>query len=166
VGYQRLIDEFKLPQQEVARLVGKDRSTVSNTLRLLRLPADVQAMIQRGEISEGHGRAVLGLQDPAAMTRFAREAVLAGWSVRDLEARVRGDRPESRPQRTIRRPRPDARNPAAEIRRIEEVLRARLQTDVRVTARRRGRGAVTVHYYSNEDLARLLELILGAPFDG
>lgn len=166
VGYQRLIDEFKLPQQEVARLVGKDRSTVSNTLRLLRLPADVQAMIQRGEISEGHGRAVLALQDPAAMTRFAREAVLAGWSVRDLEARVRGDRPEGRPQRTIRRPKPDARNPAAEIRRIEEVLRARLQTDVRVTARRRGRGAVTVHYYSNEDLARLLELILGAPFDG
>ena len=166
VGYQRLIDEFKLPQQEVARLVGKDRSTVSNTLRLLRLPADVQAMIQRGEISEGHGRAVLALQDPAAMTRFAREAVLAGWSVRDLEARVRGDRPEGRPQRTIRRSKPDARNPAGEIRRIEEVLRARLQTDVRVTARRRGRGAVTVHYYSNEDLARLLELILGAPFDG
>jgi ParB family chromosome partitioning protein len=167
LGYQRLMDEFKLPQQEVARLVGKDRSTVSNTLRLLRLPPDVQAMIQRKEISEGHGRAVLALQDPAAMTRLAREAVLAGWSVRDLEARVRGDRPDAgRPQRTIRRPKPDARNPAAEIRRIEEVLRARLQTDVRVTARRRGRGAVTVHYYSNDDLARLLELILGAPFDG
>jgi ParB family chromosome partitioning protein len=167
LGYQRLMDEFKLPQQEVARLVGKDRSTVSNTLRLLRLPPDVQTMIQRKEISEGHGRAVLALQDPAAMTRLAREAVLAGWSVRDLEARVRGDRPDAgRPQRTIRRPKPDARNPAAEIRRIEEVLRARLQTDVRVTARRRGRGAVTVHYYSNDDLARLLELILGAPFDG
>jgi len=167
LGYQRLMDEFTLPQQEVARLVGKDRSTVSNTLRLLRLPPDVQMMIQREEISEGHGRAVLALQDPAAMTRLARDAALAGWSVRDLEARVRGDRPDgSRPQRTIRRPRPEARNPAAEIRRIEEVLRARLQTDVRVTARRRGRGAVTVHYYSNDDLARLLELILGAPFDG
>jgi ParB family chromosome partitioning protein len=167
LGYQRLMNEFQLPQQEVARLVGKDRSTVSNTLRLLRLPPDLQTMIQRKEISEGHGRAVLALQDPAAMTRLAREAVLAGWSVRDLEARVRGDRPDpGRPQRTIRRPKPDARNPAAEIRRIEEVLRARLQTDVRVTARRRGRGAVTVHYYSNDDLARILELILGAPFDG
>jgi ParB family chromosome partitioning protein len=167
MGYQRLMDEFKLPQQEVARLVGKDRSTVSNTLRLLRLPPDVQTMIQRKEISEGHGRAVLALPDAAAMTRLAREAVLAGWSVRDLEARVRGDRPDAgRPPRTIRRPKPDARNPAAEIRRIEEVLRARLQTDVRVTARRRGRGAVTVHYYSNDDLARILELMLGAPFDG
>ena len=167
LGYQRLMDEFKLPQQEVARLVGKDRSTVSNTLRLLRLPPDVQTMIQRKEISEGHGRAVLALPDPAAMTRLAREAVLAGWSVRDLEARVRGDRPDAgRSPRTIRRPKPDARNPAAEIRRIEEVLRARLQTDVRVTARRRGRGAVTVHYYSNDDLARILELMLGAPFDG
>jgi ParB family chromosome partitioning protein len=167
LGYQRLMSEFKLPQQEVARLVGKDRSTVSNTLRLLRLPPDVQTMIQRKEISEGHGRAVLALPDAAAMTRLAREAVLAGWSVRDLEARVRGDRPDAgRPPRTIRRPKPDARNPAAEIRRIEEVLRARLQTDVRVTARRRGRGAVTVHYYSNDDLARILELMLGAPFDG
>jgi ParB family chromosome partitioning protein len=167
LGYQRLMSEFKLPQQEVARLVGKDRSTVSNTLRLLRLPPDVQTMIQRKEISEGHGRAVLALPDAAAMTRLAREAVLAGWSVRDLEARVRGDRPDAgRPPRTIRRPKPDARNPAAEIRRIEEVLRARLQTDVRVTARRRGRGAVTVHYDSNDDLARILELMLGAPFDG
>jgi len=167
LGYQRLIDEFKLPQQEVARLVGKDRSTVSNTLRLLRLPADVQAMIERKEITEGHGRAVLALQDPATMIRFARDAALAGWSVRDLEARVRGDRlTDGRPQRTIRRPKPDARNPAAEIRRIEEALRARLQTDVRVTARRRGRGAITIHYYSNDDLARLLEVVLGAPFDG
>ena len=167
LGYQRLIDEFKLPQQEVARLVGKDRSTVSNTLRLLRLPADVQAMIERKEITEGHGRAVLALQDPATMIRLARDAALAGWSVRDLEARVRGDRlTDGRPQRTIRRPKPDARNPAAEIRRIEEALRARLQTDVRVTARRRGRGAITIHYYSNDDLARLLEVVLGAPFDG
>jgi ParB family transcriptional regulator, chromosome partitioning protein len=167
LGYQRLIDEFKLPQQEVARLVGKDRSTVSNTLRLLRLPADVQAMIERKEITEGHGRAVLALQDPGTMIRLARDAALAGWSVRDLEARVRGDRlTDGRPQRTIRRPKPDARNPAAEIRRIEEALRARLQTDVRVTARRRGRGAITIHYYSNDDLARLLEVVLGAPFDG
>ncbi len=167
LGYQRLMDEFRLPQQEVARLVGKDRSTVSNTLRLLRLPPEVQTMVERKELSEGHGRALLALADPGAMTRLAQQAAAAGWSVRDLEARVRGERVDGpRAPRPLRRARPEARNPGAEIRRIEEALRSRLQTDVRVTARRRGRGAVTIHYYSNDDLARLLELILGAPYDG
>ena len=69
-------------------------------------------------------------------------------------------------RRKIGRPKAAPPNPVAEVRRVEEALRSRLQTDVRVTARRRGRGAVTIHYYSNDDLARLLELILGAPFDG
>jgi hypothetical protein len=69
-------------------------------------------------------------------------------------------------RRTIRRPKPEVRNPSADVRLVEDALRKRLQTDVRVTARRRGRGAVTVHYYSNDDLARLLEVILGEPFTG
>jgi ParB family chromosome partitioning protein len=160
------MDEFRLPQQEVARLVGKDRSTVSNTLRLLRLPAEVQSMVERKELSEGHARALLMLADPGAMTRVAEQAALAGWSVRELEARVRGERPDGGARRKIGRPKAAPPNPVAEVRRVEEALRSRLQTDVRVTARRRGRGAVTIHYYSNDDLARLLELILGAPFDG
>jgi len=169
-GYQQLIEEFALPQQEVARLVGKDRSTVSNTLRLLRLPADVQTLVGQRALSEGHARALLALADPQQMIRLARECVKADWSVRDLEARVRGeDLPATAvagPRRVIRRPRPEARNPSADVRRIEDALRKRLQTDLRVTARRRGRGSVTIHYYSNDDLARLLELILGAPFEG
>jgi hypothetical protein len=66
----------------------------------------------------------------------------------------------------IRRPRAEPRHPSADVRLVEDALRKRLQTDVRVTARRRGRGAVTIHYYSNDDLARVLELILGAPFTG
>ncbi|MGH7560771.1 MAG: ParB/RepB/Spo0J family partition protein [Gemmatimonadales bacterium] len=165
-GYQRLIDEFRLPQQEVARIVGKDRSTVSNTLRLLRLPAEVQAMVERKTLSEGHARALLALVDPGAMTRLAQQASGEGWSVRDLEARIRGDRVDAPGRRTIRRPRAEVPHPAADVRRVEEALRRRLQTDVRVTARRRGRGAVTIHYYSNDDLARLLELVLGAPYDG
>lgn len=167
-GYQQLIQEFTLPQQEVARLVGKDRSTISNTLRLLRLPAEVQGMVAKRALSEGHARALLALSDPKEILRLARECDGAGWSVRDLEARVRGEQLQgAAPARTrIRRPRPEVRNPNADIRRVEDTLRKRLQTDVRITARRRGRGAVTIHYYSNDDLARVLELILGEPFGG
>ena len=168
-GYQRLIQEFTIAQNEVARLVGKNSSTVSNTLRLLRLPAQVQGLIDRRAISEGHGRALLGLADPKEVSRLARECAAHGWSVRDLEARVRGERldaPVVPVRKLIRRPKPDGRSPSAELRRIEAALRQRLQTDVRVTARRRGRGAVTIHYYSNDDLVRVLELILGEPYQG
>ena len=165
-GYQRLMAEFALPQQEVARLVGKDRSTVSNTLRLLRLPDEVQAHLRRRQLSEGHARALLAHTDPKEMIRLASECVAAEWSVRDLEARVRGEQLTApAPLRKIRRPKAEVRSPVAEIRRVEDALRKRMQTDVRVTARRRGRGAITIHYYSNEDLARLMELILGAPFE-
>lgn len=168
LGYQRLMQDFGLPQQEVARLVGKDRSTVSNTLRLLRLPAEVQGLLQQRKLTEGHGRALLALNDPREITRLARECAAAGWSVRDLETRVRGEQAQTDPgpRRTIRRPKPEVRNPSADVRLVEDALRKRFQTDVRVTARRRGRGAVTIHYYSNDDLARLLELFLGAPFTG
>jgi ParB family chromosome partitioning protein len=167
LGYQRLMQEFTIPQQEVARLVGKDRSTVSNSIRLLRLPEEVQALVQHRKLSEGHARALLALPDPQEIVRLARECSAAEWSVRDLEARVRGERVATiAPPRRIRRPKPDARSPGAEVRRVEDALRKRLQTDVRVTARRRGRGAVTIHYYSNDDLARILDLILGAPFGG
>lgn len=161
LGYERLTKEFDLGQGEVARLVGRDRSTVANTLRLLKLPASVQAFVQRGELSAGHARALLGLADERQIGKLAQVAAEQGWSVRDLEARVRGEIPGRRskakqPERQLQ----------PEVRRIEESLRQRLQTDVRVTARRKGRGFVTITYYSNEDLARVLELILGEPFGG
>ena len=90
LGYQRLMGEFGLPQSEVARLVGRDRSTVANTLRLLKLPADVQRLVQTRELSEGHARALLALDSPAEMIRLARRAVAEGSSVREIEAQVRG----------------------------------------------------------------------------
>lgn len=165
-AYQRLMDEFTMPQAEVARLVGKDRSTVSNSLRLLKLPAPVQTMLEDRTLTEGHARALLALADADEIVRVAREAVEQGWSVRQTEARVRGETLETGPRQRIRKAKPPARTAAAEIRRVEDALRQRLGTDVRVTARRKGRGAITVSYYSNDDLSRLLELMLGAPFDG
>lgn len=165
-AYQRLMDEFTMPQAEVARLVGKDRSTVSNSLRLLKLPAAVQTMLEERTLTEGHARALLALADADEIVRVAKEAVEQGWSVRQTEARVRGETLDTGPRQRIRKAKPPARTAAAEIRRVEDALRQRLGTDVRVTARRKGRGAITVTYYSNDDLSRLLELMLGAPFDG
>ena len=162
LGYDRLVKEFSLAQAEVARLVGKDRATIANTLRLLKLPTDIQALVQRRSLSEGHARALLGLTDDRHISKMGHAAAEQGWSVRDLEARVRGEVPGRRKKAS----KSGERAQSPEVRRVEEALRERLQTDVRVTARRRGRGFVTISYYSNDDLARVLETVLGAPFNG
>ena len=160
-GYDRLIAEFSLAQQDVADAVGRDRSTVANALRLLKLPAAVLQMLHEGQLSVGHARALLALEDPKVVTTLAREAVSQGLSVREVEDRVRGGRaPERRPR--MKR----GVGPAPEVRRVEDALRRRLGTDVRVTLRAKGKGQIHVAFYSNEDLARVLELMLGAPFDG
>lgn len=165
IGYQRLMGEFNVAQAEVARLVGKDRSTIANTLRLLKLPAEVQELLQSRKISEGHGRALLALDDPTEMTRVARDIVTHNWSVREVEALVRGESPEKARGKMMKKP-PVQKSSSADARRVEDALRKRLGTDVRLTAKRRGRGLLAISYYSNDDLARLLELILGAPFEG
>ena len=160
-GYERLIAEFNLAQQDVADAVGRDRSTVANALRLLKLPAAVLALLHGGGLSVGHARALLALDDARLATSLAKEAVDAGLSVRDVEDRVRGGRAP------VRRPRlKKGQGQAPEVRRIEDALRRRLGTDVRVTLRAKGKGQLHINFYSNDDLARLLELILGAPFDG
>jgi len=160
-GYERLIAEFQLTQQDVADAVGRDRSTVANALRLLKLPDTVLQMLHEGQLSVGHARALLALDDARTVTTLAREAVAQGLSVRDVEDRVRGGRaPERRPR--LKR----GLTPAPEVRRVEDTLRRRLGTDVRVSLRAKGKGQIHVAFYSNEDLARILELILGAPFDG
>jgi ParB family transcriptional regulator, chromosome partitioning protein len=168
-GYQRLGEEFELPQAEIARLVGRDRSTVANLLRLLKLPAEVKTLVQERKLSEGHARALLGVSEEAQMVRLANQAVDEGWSVRDTEVRARGEAPTiaaSVKSATRQRPQGSPKAQPADARRVEDALRKRLGTDVRVTSRRKGRGFISVSYYSNDDLARVLELILGEPFAG
>jgi ParB family transcriptional regulator, chromosome partitioning protein len=165
-GYQRLSDEFKVGQAEIARMVGRDRSTVANLLRLLRLPEAIKSLIQDRKLSEGHARSLLGVSDESRMIGLANEAVAQGWSVRELESRSRGTPPAGAGANGQTRARAPQKAPAADIRRVEDALRKRLGTDVRVTSRRRGRGFLSISYYSNEDLARVLELILGEPFAG
>jgi ParB family chromosome partitioning protein len=157
-GYRRLGEEFQLPYAEIARMVGRNRSTIANLLRLLQLSSEIQSLVHEGKLSEGHARALLGVSDQARALRLAQEAVTQGWSVREMEARVKEKRSSvpAQPPRGI----------SGDTKRVEDALRKRLGTDVRVTARRRGRGFLTISYYSNDDLARLLELILGGPFEG
>jgi ParB family chromosome partitioning protein len=169
LGYQRLMDEFKVPQTEVARMVGRSRPAVANLLRLLRLPEDVRALVHEGKLSEGHARALLALDDPRAASSLAAEAAEQGFSVRDVEARVRGDAAATPAAAVTGLRLRKSREPhaaTADARRVEDALRKRLGTDVRITAKRRGRGLVSISYYSNDDLARVLELILGEPFAG
>jgi ParB family transcriptional regulator, chromosome partitioning protein len=167
-GYQRLTEEFQLPQAEIARLVGRDRSTIANLLRLLKLPEEVKRLVHQSKLTEGHARALLTIADQEELLRVALQAVEEEWSVRELEARVRpaaqqqGDSESTAGPRTRSKSTPQA----ADVRRIEDSLRKRLGTDVRVTTRRKGRGFISISYYSNDDLARVLELILGEPFAG
>jgi ParB family chromosome partitioning protein len=160
-GYERLLAEFSLTQQDVADAVGRDRSTVANALRLLKLPAAVLQMLHENVLTVGHARALLALDDPRTVTTLAREAVAQGLSVREVEDRVRGGRaPERRPRLK------KGLGTAPEVRQVEDALRRHLGTDVRVTLRAKGKGQIHIAFYSNEDLARQLELILGVPYDG
>jgi len=166
-GYQRLSEGFQLPQAEIARLVGRDRSTIANLLRLLKLPDEVKQLVHQAKLTEGHARALLTVQDRANLVRLAREAAEGGWSVRELEARARQETVKIGDiESTAPRPHAPPKPQNADVRRIEDSLRKRLGTDVRVTTRRKGRGFISVSYYSNDDLARILELILGEPFAG
>lgn len=159
-GYQRLVDEFGLSQQEVSDIVGKDRSTVSNSLRLLQLPAPVLALLQQGRISAGHGRALLGLSDDRRAADLANEIVENGLSVREVERRVR-ETPTPAGSSGNRTAAPSSSAAVPELRRMEDQLRAHLQTDVQIALTGKEKGSLRLSFYSADDLERLLDLILG-----
>jgi ParB family transcriptional regulator, chromosome partitioning protein len=158
LGYQQLVDQFSLTQQQVADVVGKDRSTVANMLRLLGLPAAVRRLVQESKITLGHARALLALGDERAMTELARRIVAEGLTVRDVERSARQQGVEKKPSRD----RAGKREGTPMTRRIEDDLRRHLQTDVRVSAGEGERGTITISFYSADDLERVLDLVLGS----
>lgn len=166
-GYERLVDEFGLTQQQVADVVGKDRTTITNLLRLLTLPPAVRQMLERGHLSAGHARALLVLKDARRQAELASEAVARQLSVREVEARARamtGAPPtagERKGAGASGRAGTSASSSSAEVRRIEEALRKRLQTDVKVESLGKERGAVRISFFSHDDLERVMEIILG-----
>lgn len=160
-GYQQLVSEFSLTQQQVAELVGKDRSTVANMLRLLQLPEIVREMVQDGQITLGHARALLGLADEGRIVNLAREIVARGLTVRDVERRARESATITRVSRKSESGRRLSRATSAEARRIEDDLRGRLQTDVKLSMITSDRGRIEVAFYSLDDLDRVLDILLG-----
>ena len=160
-GYERLGREFSLTHAQIAHAVGRDRSTVANAVRLLELPKPVQALLDEGALTAGHARALLSLGDGREIARLAREAVAHGWSVRETERHTRGDA-----KRAAKPPKKPRRALPPEVRRIEEALRKKLGTDVAVVLSGKQKGHLAIRFYSPDDLARLMEAILGRRWDG
>ncbi len=161
-AYQRLIDEFGMTQGDVAEQVGRNRSTVANTIRLLGLPDKVLGMIAGGVLSAGHARALLTLDEAAAMIALAGQAASEGWSVRELESQVRGPRPAAEKKRRRSRARGslgDATEPYA--RRAAQALGRALGTNVRVRVVDKTSGHIEIPFRDPEDFERIVEVIVG-----
>lgn len=155
-AYRQLLEDFGLTQEEVALRVGKARSSISNTLRLLQLPAVIQGLLEAGELTAGHARPLLGINDARYAEHIARRAAEEGWSVRRVEEAVRariGDK--SQPAT----PKPKAERPA-EILALEERLTDHLGSTVRIDYGARG-GKIVVRFGSLDDLERLYRSLLG-----
>ena len=151
-GYRELIKRFNLTQEQLAKKLARDRSTIANVLRLLNLPKQVKSALEEGKITMGHARALLGLEDGKQVESVFRTLLHRGLSVRQVEALVRRKiKARTRRSRTARAVDP-------EIGRIEEELMRKLGTRVRVSARG-GHGKIEIEFYSNDDLTRILEAI-------
>jgi ParB family chromosome partitioning protein len=155
-GFNRLIKEFGYTQQSVAQMVGRDRSTIANVIRILQLPPSVRSLLEQGSLTAGQARPLLGVDDEARMESLAKQAVTEGWSAREVERRVRevpkpAGRQRGRPRREDSRP--------AEVRSLEQRLRKHFQTDVAINLRSDSQGSITISFYSPDDLERVLELL-------
>ncbi len=152
-AYQQLVEEFKLSHEEIALRVGKSRTAVTNTIRLLKLPQDVIDAIAEGKISEGHGRALLGLENPAAQSAAMKSIINNNLNVRQTEDLIRKLTDRKSPQ-----PAPKKEIPA-EIQNIEKQLRSQFGTKVAINHGKQG-GSITFFYYSEEELENLIEQML------
>ena len=150
-AYQRLLTEFAWTQEELGQRVGKDRSSVANCLRLLKLPELIQADLRAGRLTMGHARALLSLASPAEQLKLREEILAHSWSVRATEEGVQRKQRQA-PRRAGRRP--------AELAALEDSLREALATRVRLVGTERA-GRIEIAYTSAEDLERLTELITG-----
>jgi ParB family chromosome partitioning protein len=152
-AYQRLADEFHLRQEDIAAQVGKDRTTIANYLRLLKLPEEVRANIASGELTMGHARAIVGLTSEDDQRRLARDVVARGLSVRETEGLVKREGGS-------RDPHPPKTAPAKDVhtRAAEEQLRISLGTRVEIKRQRTG-GVVEIAFTSENELQRLYEYL-------
>lgn len=157
-GYAALIERLGLTQQEAAERLGKSRSAVANTLRLLELPRDLQDMVSRGTLSAGHARALLALSDVEARRELARRVQDEGLSVRDVESAAR--EPDPTPATAHGGVKPKA-PPPARFEAVADDLKRRLGTRVSVRAGRGQKGKIVIDFFSAPDLDRIYGLLIG-----
>jgi ParB family transcriptional regulator, chromosome partitioning protein len=151
-GYVALADQFSMTQSDIAKAVGKDRSTVANLIRLLKLPPSIRRLVESGALAMGHARALLSVADPVRAAELAKRGVKEGWSVREMERRAagpgRGRRKAAKPKTPV-------------MRALEDALRDSLGTRVSVREGRGGKGSIEIAYHGEEDFERVFELITG-----
>ena len=150
-AFQRLIDECNLTQDEIAQKIGKERSTITNLLRLLRLPGNIQESVEKGEISVGHARTLLALESKEEQVSLWQKLLKNEYSVRKLEKLVK-ELNELRPAKPT-----DSKKKSVHIQKIEEKLRNLFGTKVMVRTKSSG-GSIEIEFYSPDDLNRLLEI--------
>lgn len=161
-GYRNLGERFDMTQADIARAVGKSRSAVANFLRLLKLPPSVRKLLEDGDLSMGHARALLSLDDGVRAGRLARAAVEKGWSVREVERRVKepeksgGSRPGGGGGRRDGGP---SRDPL--VRALETALQESLSTRVSIKQASAGKGRIEITFLGADDFERIFELVTG-----
>jgi ParB family transcriptional regulator, chromosome partitioning protein len=153
-AFDRLHREHQLSHEDIARRTGKDRSSVTNMLRLLKLPPDIQLLLAEYRLSMGHARALLGLSDPEIQRDIAEKITAQGLSVRQVERMVQqATAPREESREAVNRQDPNVRAAAEELERV-------LGTRVRIVEKSEQRGRIEIEYYSQEDLHRVYSLIV------
>ena len=155
MAYQRLIQEFELTQEEIANRVSKNRATITNSMRLLKLDQRVQQFLVDGQISSGHARALLGLDDGEKQYQAAKKIIQESLSVRDVEKLVKL---LNRPEKENKQP---ENGPDINLiyRQIEDRLKTIMGTKVIINRKDKNKGRIEIEYYSQEELERLIELM-------
>jgi ParB family transcriptional regulator, chromosome partitioning protein len=153
-AYRRLMQSGSMTQEELSSRIGKDRSTISNSLRLLTLPDEVREMINEGSISASHARTILAIPEEQKQVEIAKQIAESNLSVREIEGMIYG-KPRKKRGRSLK-----LKRPPSEIFEAETMLKRHLQTAVHIKRSLRG-GRIEIEYYSNEDLSRVIDLIMG-----
>ncbi|MFD1954654.1 ParB/RepB/Spo0J family partition protein [Paenibacillus thailandensis] len=156
IAYQSLMEKFKLTQEELSMKVGKSRSHIANFIRLLSLPDEIKDYVSRGTLSMGHARALAGVKNAATQKELAALVIAQEWSVRELEDAIQ--KLDSRPkEEKADKSKLKKRDPYIES--LEDTLRERFKTTVRIKPQQKDKGKIELQYYSKQDLERLLELL-------
>ncbi len=156
LSFKRLMDECKLTQEEVAEKVGKERSTVTNFLRLLKLPEKIQQGVRDDKISMGHARALLGVSDEKKQLKLYSKIIIDGWSVRKIEEVIKGKEPGKTKRSSSGAP---AMRGDSAFHAIETRLRHKFGTKIVIRKNSAGSGEVAIEYYNADDLDRIIELL-------